>query len=342
MKKPSAILYVILIICILGAGLGLVFLKKTQQDIVAPNTKTQPDLTATEPASLQKMPVVTNLVLVGDIMLDRGVAYSVNKNFAGDYSNLFENTEDLKNDDVLFGNLEGPASDQGADKYNLYSFRMTPEAPQILKDAGFDIVSFANNHVGDWGRAAFEDTLARLTSAGLKYTGAGMTKEEAIMPTIIEHGGIKIGFLGFSDVGPNDLAADETHSGILLASDPNYDAIISAAKSQVDALIVSMHAGVEYQEHTKRQTDLARRAIDDGATIFVGTHPHVAQAVERYGTGIIFYSLGNFIFDQAFSKETMQGMVAEVALSDAKISSVKIGTSYLNKFFQIEKIEFNE
>src|SRR3989344_2344305 len=99
-----------------------------------------------------KDPNFVTLVFAGDIMLDRGVRSSVIKNFNNDYSALFEKLDILKKSDIVFANLEGPASDQGADQKNLYSFRMDPSVVPALKGAGISILSVANNHVGDWGR----------------------------------------------------------------------------------------------------------------------------------------------------------------------------------------------
>ncbi len=281
----------------------------------------------------------TTLTFVGDIMLDRGVAYSVKNNFGGDYSQLFANISPLAKSDILFANLEGPASDVGVDAHNLYSFRMTPEAPQILKNAGFNIVSFANNHVGDWGRPAFEDTMARMKTAGLLFTGAGMNKSEAETPTIIIHNGVKFGFLGFTDIDPSNFGATDTSSGILLASDPDYSNIISNASKQVDVLIVSMHWGEEYKEHTERQTMLGHMAIDAGAKLVIGMHPHVIQQTEEYKNGYIAYSLGNFIFDLNFSKETMHGLALTVTMNGTNIDHVEKSLVTSNKYFQPETIE---
>jgi poly-gamma-glutamate synthesis protein (capsule biosynthesis protein) len=257
-------------------------------------------------------------------MLDRGVKFSVKNNFAGDYSQLFTNVSSfLKQADISFANLEGPASDKGTDLHNLYSFRMDPSVLSVIHAAGFAILNFANNHVGDWGRAAFDDTRARMTAEGLLYTGAGDNKTAAEQPVIETVKGMKIGFIGFTDVGPDSLAATDTESGILLASDPDFDTIIKNAAKQVDALVVSFHWGIEYQtEQDARQTKLAHEAIDDGATLVIGAHPHVPEGVETYDGGLIAYSLGNFIFDQAFSKETMSGMLLQVVF-DAKTKTIK-------------------
>lgn len=279
------------------------------------------------------------LGLVGDIMIDRGVEYSVNKNFAGDFTRLFENTKRLAETDFLFGNLEGPATNAGRDLGNLYSFRMPENTATMLKDAGFDIVSFANNHVGDYGKEAFVDTLTQFKNRELPHTGAGLTKALAEDPAIlVSDNGLRLGFLGFSDVGPNWLEAGTNTPGILLASDPRYDEIIKNAKEKVDALVVSIHFGDEYVEHNARQENLARRAIDAGALIVAGHHPHVPQDVEVYKGGLIIYSLGNFIFDQYFSKETMEGLAVIASLEGNSILKYDIYRAPINKMYQPEEI----
>ncbi len=280
------------------------------------------------PLSEEKSEVT--FAFAGDIMLARGVKYSVDKNFGGDFSKLFENLTSLKDSDIFFANLEGPVSDVGKDLHNLYSFRMDPKVLPVLKNAGIDIVSFANNHVGDWGRSAFDDSRHRLDATGILYTGSGDNYEKATEPTIIEKNGIKIGFLGFTDVGPEWLAATENQSGVLLANDPDLPSIIKNASEQVDILITSFHWGIEYSEHNARQTTLAHTAIDNGAKLVIGHHPHVIEATENYKDGLIAYSLGNFIFDQYFSAETMEGMILKVTL-DAQTKSIKNSEKYIVK-----------
>ena len=283
-------------------------------------------------------PTFATLLFGGDIMLDRGVKNSVIKNFNGDYSILFENLDLLKNADIVFANLEGPASDQGEDRKNLYSFRMDPSVIPALKGAGFSVLSVANNHAGDWGREAYSDTLMRLKENEIFYAGGGINSGEAEQPIIIEKYGIKIGYLGFSDVGPN-MKANENQAGLLLADNPHFDEIVQNASKQVDYLIVSFHFGKEYKtEHNDRQEFLAHKAIDNGAKIVIGTHPHVVQDTEVYKNGFIAYSLGNFIFDQYFSENTMKGMLLEIKLNKSGAIIIKKNTVSLSKVFQPEKI----
>lgn len=315
----------------------------TRLYIIKPVSQTASALLSVNPkieeVPLNELPKDTTLFFVGDIMLDRAVRTSVVKNFNGDYNKLFVNLGELKKADILFTNLEGDVSDVGNNVGSKYSFRMDPIILPAIKEAGFDIVSFANNHVGDWNTLAFKDTLNRLDKIGILKTGAGFNKIEAETPTVIERNGIKFGFLGFSDVGPDWIGATNTNPGILLASDPRLPEIIKNAKSKVDILIVSFHWGEEYKKiHNKRQETLAHRAIDNGADMIVGHHPHVIEDIETYNSKPIVYSLGNFIFDQYFSKDTMEGMLFRATFKgkDLKETSSQIIT--LNKKFQPEGI----
>jgi D-alanyl-D-alanine carboxypeptidase/LAS superfamily LD-carboxypeptidase LdcB len=281
---------------------------------------------------------VTTLGFVGDIMMDRGVESSVKNNFGGDFSRLFKNAKQIQEADILFGNLEGPISDKGRNVGSRFSFRMDPIVATTLKKAGFDIVSFANNHVGDWSIDAFTDTLSRLQNAGILFTGAGDTYQDAVEPTIIEKNGTKIGYLAFTDVGPTWMEATSQTAGTVLANDENLDQIILNADEKVDFLITSFHWGNEYVEFNQRQENLAHKAIDNGSDLVIGHHPHVEQAIEYYNEVPIAYSLGNFIFDQYFSEETMRGLYLEVDISSNNIQDLRVYDSFQDTDYSIREI----
>lgn len=281
----------------------------------------------------------TSLLFVGDIMLGRGVEKSVEDNAGGDFSFLFEKIDFIKNADISFGNLEGPVSDSGEDIGNLHSFRFLPDSLTALKEAGFDIFSVANNHAGDWGKDAFKDSILKLKKEEILPVGGGLNKKNATSLKTIEKNGVKFGFLGFSDVGPEWMRVSEDGAGILTTSD-DYLSLIKDASQKIDVLVVSFHFGEEYEEvSNSRQKRLAREAIDNGAKIVIGHHPHIVQEIENYKDGIIAYSLGNFIFDQNFSEETMEGIVLEIILKEGNIIEVKQNKTKLNNFFQPELIE---
>lgn len=276
------------------------------------------------------------ILALGDIMLDRGVARSVSRNSWGDFSFVFSNIPDLKGSaDILMANLEGPVSDGGEEVGNLYSFRMSPQVLPVLKSVGFDLLSVANNHMADWGKYAFLDTLDNLFLNNISYTGGSYDYASATEPTIIEKNGLRVGFLGFSDVGPVGLRATSSLPGILLASDPNFSQIISRASKKVDVLVVSIHWGEEYQAiHNSRQEFLAHQAVEAGAKLVLGHHPHVIQDDEWYKSGYIAYSLGNFVFDQNFSTKTMQGLALQLEIGKDGVLKTEKRLIKLNSKFQ--------
>jgi poly-gamma-glutamate synthesis protein (capsule biosynthesis protein) len=192
------------------------------------------------------------IILVGDVMLNRGVKYKIEKEGNGDFKFPFlKIVNDLKGADILFGNLEGPISDKGKNVGSVYSFRNDPKTIEGLNFAGFDILSLANNHAFDYTREALEDTFLRLKKAGIDFVGAGFNENEAFSPIIKEIKGAKIGFLAYTNLGPESWRATEKNSGIAWVSESDFEKIkedIKKARKKVDVLIVSLHSGEEYQK----------------------------------------------------------------------------------------------
>lgn len=283
------------------------------------------------------------LAFVGDTMLDRGVKNSVYNNFAGDYRQLFTKVKGkLSAYDVLFANLEGPISVNGEDVGGIYSFRSEPQVATALKDSGFDIFSVANNHIYNYGRAAFVDTLNILSDAGLNYVGGGFAGAEAYGGKIMNINGVRIAYLAFSEFPAGGIISSSTDSGMAVISEKNVRENVFRARKNADLVIVSYHFGDEYETRPNDyQRKYAELAIEDGADLVVGHHPHVVEGLEQYKGVYIIYSLGNFIFDQNFSPETMSGglLEAEVNLASKKIEKVTLKKVLLNKMFQVESIE---
>lgn len=283
------------------------------------------------------------LAFVGDIMLDRGVKKSVNKNFSGDYEKLFIKVgEQLLNYDLLFGNLEGPISNKGKDGGNLYSFRFDPKTITALKDLGFDIFSISNNHIFNWGSEAFVDTISLLSNAGINYVGGGLTGTEAYQAKIINVKGVKIAFIAFNQFKEGGITSTSDQPGIAVISEKEVVDSISQARKDADIVIVAYHFGDEYEtEPNDFQIKYSRLAIQSGADLVVGTHPHVVEPLEMYRNAYIIYSLGNFVFDQSFSDETMSGGLLDVEINPSTklIEKVALKKVLLNKTFQIDSIE---
>ncbi len=282
-----------------------------------------------------------NLFLVGDIMLGRGVEYMINKEGKEDFKFPFlEIVDELKKSDILFGNLEGPISDRGIKVGSIYSFRFKSEAINGLLYAGFDILSLANNHMLDYQRIALEDTMDILKENNIDYIGAGLNKEEAFSLRIKQIKDTKIGFLAYTNLGTKNWQAGNENSGMTWINENNITGIIEyikKAKEEVDILIISLHAGEEYAENpTNFQISFAQDCISNGADLIVGHHPHVVQRVEQYKDGWIAYSLGNFVFDQHFSEETMKSIILKVVIDQKKIKRVYSEDIRINKYFQPE------
>lgn len=223
------------------------------------------------------------LGFTGDTMLGKDLDASVKKNHKGEYASLFEKAQFLAEPDITFTSLRASTK--------IHSSVFT-----ALKASGVDVVSLSNDTASTLGRTSFEDTLAKLHTQGILTCGAGMNHTEASRPAVIEEDGFRIGYLCFSDVGPSDFAATDTASGILLASDANFDAIVATAAHDVNALVVSFHWGTEGEAtHNARQEELAHKAIDAGAALILGNTAHTAQDVGEYHDRPIVYSVGTFI-----------------------------------------------
>ncbi len=188
--------------------------------------------------------------------------------------------ERLKKADVLLGNLECVVSPKGLVSTDHNPFRAPPFSIRILKDAGVDLVSLANNHSLDFGQIAYDDQIARLKAEGLPFIGGHSSSHGPEEPWITTVNGLKIGFLGFYL---------RTQEGCV------EDAV--RARPKVDVLVVFFHWGLEdVTEPIKLQRSRGHALIDAGVDLIVGTHVHVLQPEEWYKGKLILYGLGNFVF----------------------------------------------
>src|SRR3990167_2618387 len=281
-------------------------------------------------------PMNTILIFTGDIMLGRSVEIKLNKYGAGDYFFPFARiSEWLNSADLTFANLEGPVSDRGIKVGSIYSFRFNPLVTKALKKAGFDVVSLANNHIWDYGPQAFLDTLDNLKTGGIDYVGAGKNFTEAHGGLTKEINGTRITFLAYTPLLAKSLNATADHFGINVLDLDQMDLDIKSAKACIDLVVVSFHFGEEYKpKHNQFQETVAYRAVDAGADLIIGHHPHVAEDLEQYQGKWIAYSLGNFIFDQYFSPETMQWLALAVTVSKEGVGEVKRLPFIINAQYQ--------
>jgi len=278
----------------------------------------------------------TVILFAGDIMLSRSVAKQMENQ--GDFRYPFLKIADtVRSADLAFANLEGPISNRGYDQGSIYSFRASLGVVEGLKFAGFDALSLANNHSLDWGNEALIDTVDVLRENGIDPVGAGKNYLEANSAVIKNVNGNNIGFLAYTNLYPKNFEAGENYPGISSFDIESAKNKISQLKEsgEVDIIIVSFHWGEEYEPSAGfSQREIAGLLVESGADLVVGHHPHVVQELE----GNIAYSLGNFVFDQSFSKETMEGLVLKVVIREKKISEIIPVKIKINNAFQPEEI----
>ena len=272
----------------------------------------------------------------GDIMLDRGVESRI-KSLGKNYDFPFDNIRTIISQaDFAFANLEGSMSSVGVDTGKKFSFRFEPVAAIALKNSGLDIVSLANNHMLDWGQESLCETTKHLDEVAVQYVGAGCNNEDAEAPVIVNLGNTKIAFLAYTEFYKGAHATSERAGMSEFNMTKITERIRNLKKEQeIDVVMVSMHWGEEYKSRSNTfQVTTGHALIDAGADVILGHHPHVDQEIERYHNGWIIYSLGNFIFDQSFSKETMEAILAEITVQNKKVIDVRALPIEINSNFQ--------
>jgi poly-gamma-glutamate synthesis protein (capsule biosynthesis protein) len=240
------------------------------------------------------------IVAVGDILLARGIEKKIEQ-FGPDY--LFAKVKHiLTGADLAFGNLENPLTNKCEKVQKKYGFQAKPQYTKILRLAGLDVLSLANNHSLDCGKKGLLETFKNLEQENLLGVGAGKSGAEAETPLIIERKGIKFAFLGFTAISPGKN--QETFSNISLATAEKVGHSVKLARQKADVVIVSFHWGKEYHPGpNSEQINLAKVAVQTGADAVLGHHPHVLQEIRSIKgkngkrPAIVAYSLGNFVFD---------------------------------------------
>ncbi|MCI8326913.1 MAG: CapA family protein [Lachnospiraceae bacterium] len=265
---------------------------KTQEE----DTKPMEKKAQIEPESRE-----VSLIFTGDVFLSNYVLHNYER--AGITGVLDAALlEELRGVDLTVINEEFPFSVRGEQaKDKQFTFRVDPSYVKIFQEMGVDMVTLANNHVLDYGDDALMDTLETLEQAEILYAGAGEQREQAMQLQVKEVNGVRIGMLAASRVIPEVSWNIENHQpGVFCTYDPSLLLEkVRAAKNSCDYLFVYIHWGVERNtEPEEYQKNLARQYIDAGADAIIGSHPHVLQGIEFYQGNPIFYSLGNFIFNQ--------------------------------------------
>jgi poly-gamma-glutamate synthesis protein (capsule biosynthesis protein) len=263
-------------------------------------------------------PVRTRLILGGDVMLSRHVGRVARAQHDPAFP-LRDLAPVLRSADIAFVNLESPFSDHGPVVERGMIFKAEPEMIAALEVAGIDVVSTANNHARDQGSHGVEFTLDWLVRHQIAAVGTGKTAEAAHAGAVIERNGVRFGFLAYAYDQSNGNHSD-TDDRVSVMDPAGLRRDLAAMADRADVLVVSMHAGTEYaRKPNAQQVAFAQAAIDGGASVVVGHHPHVTQSWEHRGQGVIFYSLGNLVFDQFQRIETQRGALAEVVFEGPKM-----------------------
>jgi len=257
-----------------------------------------PGTAAAAPVSMVVRPL--RLAAVGDINLDgaparawRGVGRS------------------LRSADLSFGNLESTVSTRGAPFLKEYNFRAKPAAlASMARHSGIDVLNLANNHTGDYGPRALVDTVDAVRRQGIRAVGAGTDVKAALAPQVVRRLGLRVAFVGFSEIAPIEFSAGADRPGTAWANPSEIVAAVRAARRRADVVIATFHWGIERQTlETARQRELADVAVRAGAQVVIGAHPHTLQPVRRQGGAIVAYSLGNFVFDAQSSLTASTGIL---------------------------------
>ncbi len=247
------------------------------------------------------------IMAFGDMMLSRYVRTLMNLNGKSYIFDKIEGNEKnfFKGADVVFGNFEGPINGEGTSGGTSMVFSFNEDVAPFLKSYGFNLLSITNNHALDQGWQGRDNTIAAFNANNLGWCGhpSEVDKES------IYYGKVKdktFAFICFQDVTSK-------------LNDEEAIKLIKEVRPNVDYLIVSIHWGYEYKHSPDSGTQIepGKAFIDAGADFIIGHHPHVVQSFEEYNGKLIFYSLGNFVFDQYWSKDTQEELAIGIVLDDS-------------------------
>ena len=305
MSLVRKIIFAILITAVITAVIYCIYLKIQNKSEIAKK------ITSSVILNFQT-PKIENIkiLFVGDLMFDRGIRYYAEKNGGNEF--IFDKiSATLKDNDLVVANLEGPITDNlsisaGSTiaSKNNYFFTFDKSVAKTLFNENIKLVNLGNNHILNFDQAGLKSTKKYLDEAKVDYFGAPDYPKS--ISTEIK--GVKITFINyneFSTIGELDQKATLEE--------------IQKAKGFSDIIIIFCHWGNEYQlMQSDSQTNLAHQFIDAGADFVVGSHPHVIQPMEEYKGKRIYYSLGNFIFDQYFDNDVRNGLGVIVKINSEK------------------------
>ncbi len=281
-----------------------------------------------------------NICAVGDICLGdhpvrvgQGVSRIIRDNGA---SFPFQYVKDiLSKFDIVMGNMEYALFDyRGPLNLATRQNRGDKEFVSVIKDAGFNVMNMANNHIMQYGEGPFNETLNLLVENGIRVCGLRGEMVERASPLEIKVGGVDIVFLAYS------LRPRQYFTGVPLYAEGTREGILADIRENRGAgrrIVVSLHWGDEFvMEPSNREVRFARELIDGGATLIVGHHPHVLRGVERYKQGLIAYSLGNFLCDMTWERRLRETFILSCSIGHDGIEEWGVTPAFINDSFQPE------
>ncbi len=282
---------------------------------------------------------------------------------------------ELRQGQIVYGNLEFPITDRGQydpSKSWVQGRRMKPEDVHALSEAGFHVVSMANNHMMDFGPEGMLQTIELLDSRNIIHCGAGRNLAEARRPAILERDGVRVAFLSYTSVFIPSFPASKEKPGVaafrvesaymphprapeqpgippIVLTFPNRDDLdavledIRNVKAKADIVVVAWHWGVSqgYRKRVSYQMEVGRACIDASADLIVGHHPHALLGVEVYKKGVICYSLGNFIFWSGRppgQSHDLQSLMLDCEITKKKLRRILLRPVLISAEYQPEVI----
>jgi poly-gamma-glutamate synthesis protein (capsule biosynthesis protein) len=289
------------------------------------------DVELSRPSETKPGTVVTTTV-TGDVMLGRRVGTSLERR--DDPAAVFRPlAKRLASADITVGNLESTLSRSGPATQGGDSFGADPSVLAGLRLAGFDVLSLANNHLGDFGQLAILETIDRLGDAGFRTVGAGADLERATRPLVVTVDDIRVGFVATDSIGETPAARKSSPGTNRIDAPPrtgpfeqdDLDRVVDSVRDlDADIVIALPHWGTQYTNVPERsQRRIARALVEAGVDVVAGGHPHWVQGWEAMDGATVVHSLGNFIFDMDFMRETNEGVFLEIVSRGDRVVAVE-------------------
>ncbi len=213
---------------------------------------------------------------------------------------------------------------------STFNLQAAPEAVTATADAGFDLAFTVGNHLGDcWtgcsAPSAVRSTVEAFRAHDMATVGAGDDLSEASAHLVVEIDGVRFAFLAYDDIAREFYGATDQYAGTNPLILERLAEQVRVAKAEADHVVLGFSWGVEYvADPSSRQREAVAIAMEAGASLVIGNHPHWVQATQRVGDGWAAYALGNFVFDQDWSVATQQGAILEVGFTRDRILGVRL------------------